>query len=255
VCRQRNRPWQRGRLARLGRVKQNADTIYDHGLLPQGAAVSGCNRGGGFGTLGKPVAMAVPAAAWAVIGTAAGGAIGVVGAWVTNLMNNQSSEKLAQETRRHDLVVAQAAALRTARERIYPIVLRELRSDSLKLDATVKQLKAGDWNIDVEKFSGEPTEVWNDVVLYVGDTAADKMRRLFQLIQQLMDAILRTALAIHECAEGTPNPQRNPHNPPLNERNEALENLDRTYEAFGEATDDLLQALRDDMTARPGSGW
>ena len=54
--------------------------------------------------------MAVPAAAWAVIGTAAGGSIGVfVGSWVTNLMNSRSSETLAQENRQHDLVVAQAA--------------------------------------------------------------------------------------------------------------------------------------------------
>ncbi len=132
-------------------------------------------------------------------------------------------------------------------------MLSELRSVSLGFEAAVKQLKAGDWNIDETKFTGEPTEVWNDVVLYVGEAAAGKMQQLFELRDPLVEAIVRAVAAIRECADGTPSPVRNPYNPPLNERNAALENLDRVYEAFGQATNDLLQALRDDMTARPGS--
>ena len=128
-------------------------------------------------------------------------------------------------------------------------MLSELRSVSLGFEAAVKQLKAGDWNIDETKFTGEPTEVWNDVVLYVGEAAAGKMQQLFELRDPLVEAIVRAVAAIRECADGTPSPVRNPYNPPLNERNAALENLDRVYEAFGQATNDLLQALRDDMTA------
>lgn len=198
--------------------------------------------------------MALSAAAWAVIGTAAGGSIGVVGSWVTNLMNNRSSEKLAEETRRHDLVVAQDAALRTARERIYPKIVGGLRNAFFQFQAEVTQLKSGDWNIDPEKFnSGEGADVWNEVMLYAGEVAAKETQQFFQLRDELMEAMFHASVAIHECADGTPNPLRSPYNPAPDERNEALAKLDTLFEAFGQTTDNLLQALRDDITSRPGT--